>query len=557
MRTHMVAPGSTKRVRISSSRILSLVLGAAFLMALVAGAWRWRAESSTREMRSVEKLLAEAYTGQRPFELRLPSAGYAPVNVQRGAQTSAFSKPVALLDAESRISGQMAKNSDDAGWLRLRARAEMLDRNYDDAVSTLNRAADAQPDDKSLLADLGMAYALRAEADNRDVDYGYAIEYVGRSLKAKPNSPEAVFNRAVVYERMYLYEDAVGEWKRYLEMDPSGAWREEAKRRLADLEQKKKVRQEAISRISNDPEMLLHRIDAGEDVEPESYLDVAVVEWLTRRWEDAKYERALVALATRFETRHKDRWLRDVLASRRSEKLVAGLATLSEAVRANLADESDRALEKSSVAAEKLRAAGSEAGALRAEFEQTYALHRALRPAECLAKVVALKRKTVTMSYPWILGQAFLEEGTCLGLQGDSGGAYREMARALTEIRQAGYRDLELRAAGILSGEQTKAGNLLDAWNLSRTALATFWAGPHSGLRAQQIYFNLERSAESLILLHTAYVFSGAAALALTGTPHRRFEASNTAHLARQAVALGLHEDARTEYARAEKLFDQ
>ncbi len=87
-------------------------------MALVAGAWRWRAESSTREMRSVEKLLAAAYTGQRPFELRLPNAGYAPVNVQRGAQTSAFSKPVALLDAESRISGQMAKNSDDAGWLQ-------------------------------------------------------------------------------------------------------------------------------------------------------------------------------------------------------------------------------------------------------------------------------------------------------------------------------------------------------------------------------------------------------------------------------------------------------
>src|SRR5258708_26494491 len=123
----MVAPGSTKRVRISSSRILSLVLGAAFLMALVAGAWRWRAESSAREMRSVEKLLAEAYTAQRPFELRVPSAGYAPVNVQRGVQTSAFSRPVGLLDAESRISWHMAKNPDNAGWLRLTARAEILD----------------------------------------------------------------------------------------------------------------------------------------------------------------------------------------------------------------------------------------------------------------------------------------------------------------------------------------------------------------------------------------------------------------------------------------------
>ena len=126
-------------------------------------------------------------------------------------------KDFPLLDAESRISGQMAKNPDDAGWLRLRARAEMLDRNYDDAVSTLNRAADAQPDDKSLLADLGMAYALRAEGDSRDVDYGYAIEYVSRSLKAKPNSPAAVFNRAVVYENKGRIADAVADYKMSLQ----------------------------------------------------------------------------------------------------------------------------------------------------------------------------------------------------------------------------------------------------------------------------------------------------------------------------------------------------
>src|SRR5260370_7318980 len=162
-------------------------------------------------------------------------------------------------------------------------------------------------------------------------------------------------------------------------MDAAGAWREEAKRRLADLEQKKKVRQEALARISNDPEMLLRRIDAGEDVEPESYLDVAVVEWLPRRWEDAKYERALVALATRFEKRHNDRWLRDVLAARRSERLVTGLAALSEAVRANLADESDRALERSVDAAEQLRAAGSGAGALRPQIYQNYPLPHTLK----------------------------------------------------------------------------------------------------------------------------------------------------------------------------------
>jgi predicted TPR repeat methyltransferase len=85
-----------------------------------------------------------------------------------------------------------------------------------------------------------MAYALRAEAQNRDVDYSYAIENLSRSLKARPDSPETLFNRAVVNERMFLYDDAVKDWQHYLDLDTSGAWRQEAQRRLADLEQKKK-----------------------------------------------------------------------------------------------------------------------------------------------------------------------------------------------------------------------------------------------------------------------------------------------------------------------------
>src|SRR5215469_16101144 len=435
----------------------------------------------------------------------------------------------------------------------------MLRQNYNDAISILNRAIDSQPDDMSLLADMGTAYALRSEAENRDVDYGYAIEYMGRSLKAKPFFPEVVFNRAVVYERMYLFEDAVRDWQRYLEMDPAGAWTAEAHRRLADLQRKKQVQESALSRISNDPENLLRRILDADDIEPETYLDEAVIDWLPRRWEGAKYERALDALATRFETRHKDRWLRDVLARKRSELLATGLATLSKAVRANLADESDRALAKSAAAAEELRAAGSESGALRAEFEQTYALHRTLQSsAECLQRAVALERKRDVKEYPWIRAQAILEEGNCYGLLGDYGAAQREMARALQVARVADYRDLSLRAAGILANHQgVVEGNLLAAWNLAREGLATYWSGSHPGIRAQQIYFTLFGLSENLGLHEAAYVFERAAAMAITGTTHHRSEATARAHLAQLAVDVGRPGEAKAELDRAATLFDQ
>ena len=210
---------------------------AAVVLLTVGGGWftwnQWFASNPAR-------LIAKAYTQQRPFEFRIPGAAHAAARQERRGMGSAFQKPSALLEAEASIARELEKHPDDVKWLELRARAEMLGREPEAAVGTLQHALERKPDDPDLMADLGMAYALRAEAPNHDVDYGYAIEYLGRSLKAKPNSPEAVFNRALLYERMFLYDDAIREWRHYLELDTSGSWKVEAQRRLAELEQKKK-----------------------------------------------------------------------------------------------------------------------------------------------------------------------------------------------------------------------------------------------------------------------------------------------------------------------------
>lgn len=216
------------RTWLAKAAVILLALGGGWLV------WnQWIASDPTR-------LIAKAYTQRRPFDYRIPGAGDAPVRQERRSIGSAFQKPSALLEAEASVARKLERHPDDVKWLDLRARAEMLGLEPDDAIGTLQHALERRPDDPDLMADLGMAYALRAEAPNHDVDYGYAIEYLGRSLKAKPNSSEALFNRALVYERMFLYEDAIRDWRRYLELDTSGAWREEAQRRLAELEQKKK-----------------------------------------------------------------------------------------------------------------------------------------------------------------------------------------------------------------------------------------------------------------------------------------------------------------------------
>jgi len=211
-----------------------LLRAAAVLLAIGAGSLAWNQWRSGEPAR----LMASAYNEQRPFEYRIPGAEYAPVRQERGGKSS-FQRPQALNDAISRIGGELKKNPEDAKWMELSARAEMLERDPEAAIATLQHALEQKPDDPDLLAELGAAYAQRADNQNRDVDYRSAIDYLNRSLQKRPDNTEAVFNLAVVYERMNSVENAIAEWQHYLKLDARGPWREDAQRRLSALEQKK------------------------------------------------------------------------------------------------------------------------------------------------------------------------------------------------------------------------------------------------------------------------------------------------------------------------------
>jgi tetratricopeptide (TPR) repeat protein len=212
-----------------------LARAAAVVVALAAGGLGWNYWIAGEPAR----LIARAYTQQRPFDWRLPEAAYGPVRREKGA-ASLERQPAALLEAEFKIKRELEKRPDDVRSLDLIAQAEMLESEPEAAIGTLQHALERKPDDPGLLAALGVAYALRAETPNRDVDYGFAIENLRRSLSLKPDSPTAVFNLAIVYGRMYLYPDAIEEWRHYLDLDKSGEWNKEAQRHLAELEQKKK-----------------------------------------------------------------------------------------------------------------------------------------------------------------------------------------------------------------------------------------------------------------------------------------------------------------------------
>ena len=209
---------------------------AAAVVLCAAGGWvgygQWSGGAPAR-------LLAQSYAQQRPFAMRIPGAERAPLGAQQRGTTSAGQRTQELLEAEARIARELKKDPDNRKWLGLRARAQMLAWDPESAIATLNRLVEHRPNDPEVLADLGMAYALRAEAADRAVDYSQAIDYLSRALRISPKSQTATFNRALVYERVNRYDEAATEWQRYLTLDPSGAWADEAKSQLAEIAPKR------------------------------------------------------------------------------------------------------------------------------------------------------------------------------------------------------------------------------------------------------------------------------------------------------------------------------
>ena len=202
-------------------------------IALLAAISFWAVPSLWRP--SIDTLLARAYTEQRTFDLRLPNAAHAPVRLLRGSDRSRFDRPPALLASEARIAAGLAKNPSSPALLQAKGRAELLEWNYADATASLERALALQPDSTSLLTDLASAYYEQAEAEHNAAGYSRAVELLGKVLKAAPDHPVALFNRAIVYERMRLYPQAAEDWRHYLRVDPNADWAGEARQRLAGL----------------------------------------------------------------------------------------------------------------------------------------------------------------------------------------------------------------------------------------------------------------------------------------------------------------------------------
>ncbi len=208
--------------------------GLAASLLLAAGLMGWWRIANTPE-----RLLAEAYTQSRIFDLRMPGAGFAEVTPAMHLRGGAAARESArLLDARARIESQLKRAPEDQHWLQLEARYDMLEERFDPAIDILDHLLAAGPVTSSLLLDDASAYFQRGAATGSENDRATALEYLRHADELAPGDPVVLFNEAVVMEDRGQAMSAVETWNRYLRFERDPRWLDEGRRRLEALEQK-------------------------------------------------------------------------------------------------------------------------------------------------------------------------------------------------------------------------------------------------------------------------------------------------------------------------------
>src|SRR5947207_4046531 len=104
-----------------------------------------------------------------------------------------------------------------------------------DAAARLRISAERAPDDAKLWNDVAAADYAAAQQLQRPSLFPEALAAVDRALRADPNLPEALFNRALILERLGLPQQSREMWDRFLKIDSSSPWADEARVRQKRL----------------------------------------------------------------------------------------------------------------------------------------------------------------------------------------------------------------------------------------------------------------------------------------------------------------------------------
>ena len=460
---------------------------------------------------STEQLLAQAYTEHRTIDVRIEGAKYGPLRVKRNDHISSFDEPQSLRAAVDIIGSHLQTTPEDPDWLHAKGQAQLLEGAYDEAIETLQRAQALRPESAEILTDLGSAYYLRGRSKDNDSDYGFAINWLGKALSKSPDNATVLFNRALACDKLCPTQ-AVTDWENYLKIDRHSDWADEARAKLAVLKKRLKQFERSIAAPLLAPSEIAvreanPRLSDEIDNRIEEYLHIAITTWLPAAFPEpstppsAETENALVRLSQVLEARHGDAWLADLLNQPKGEQFVAGIQTLSSALRADDSGDYSAAQQSAHRAAEMLTQAHNSAGALRAWAEEVYADDLLHDGSACLALLPRVQAHS--SHYAWLSAQMSLEKSNCSDLVGDLGEYESEIQKGKASARENRFNGLYLRALGFEAQSKASSSDRNDldvAFRDVAEGLSRFRSQHVDLMKGYNFYTDLDTAGDTLRL---------------------------------------------------------
>jgi len=157
---------------------------------------------------------------KRPFELQMSNEPHLPILRTRGTDDPGVSYGL--------LAGELSRLSADSHQM---GRFYLVQKDFKRAIDYLELAEKEVGASAEIHNDLGVAYL----EGGGEAGLQKAGQEFRHALQANPSFAPAIFNLAMLYERMGAVSDAEAQWKRYLQVDSNSAWSVEARTELQNL----------------------------------------------------------------------------------------------------------------------------------------------------------------------------------------------------------------------------------------------------------------------------------------------------------------------------------
>jgi CHAT domain-containing protein len=209
-------------------------VAAGIVLTVAAATVAWRSMSRRDDRPAAPLIAASAALDHRLLEPRLHGFAWAEYRAVRSTEDDRSPARLKVLGAAGDVL-QKAEHDPSADITHAAGVASLLVDDPAAAIERLRAAVDKRPEDAGAWSDLAAAHYELGVKLGRASQYPEALAAADRALKLDPRLPDALFNRALVLERLGLVDDARAAWRRYLDVDAASPWANEARRRLVAL----------------------------------------------------------------------------------------------------------------------------------------------------------------------------------------------------------------------------------------------------------------------------------------------------------------------------------